>query len=137
MILVGNTIDPNADATSGLSPYFHCGQVAPQRAALEVMAARKDAPAGAEAFLEELVVRRELADNFCHYQPQAEAFTALPAWAQKTLAAHAADPRPYRYDRAVLEAAATHSDLWNAAQRQLVGEGRLHGYLRMYWAKKI
>ncbi|MEA4858410.1 MAG: deoxyribodipyrimidine photo-lyase [Solidesulfovibrio sp.] len=130
--------DPNAGATSGLSPYFHFGQLAPQRAALDALDARKGAPAGADAFLEELVVRRELADNFRHHTPpEADLYDALPAWARKTLAAHAGDERPHLYDRETFEAAGTHSRLWNAAQRQLTRTGRLHGYMRMYWAKKI
>jgi deoxyribodipyrimidine photo-lyase len=129
--------DPTVAATSELSPYFHFGQLAPQRAVLTVLAAREQAPAGADAFLEECVVRRELADNFCHYEPAYDSFTALPGWARKTLAAHAADTRPYLYDLVDFEAGVTHSALWNAAQRQLVHTGRIHGYLRMYWAKKI
>jgi deoxyribodipyrimidine photo-lyase len=129
--------DPNAEATSGLSPYFHFGQLSPQRAALAALAAKGRAPAGVDAFLEELVIRRELADNFCHYEPDYDAFSALPDWAGKTLAAHAGDPRPYLYPREAFEAAATHSALWNAAQRQLTRTGRMHGYMRMYWAKKI
>ena len=91
--------DPNAAATSGLSPYFHFGQLAPARAALDVLIAKRHAPAGGEAFLEELIVRRELSDNFCHYEPDYDTFAALPAWAQKTLAAHPASPgnaRPQR-----------------------------------------
>ncbi|MFP5260130.1 MAG: deoxyribodipyrimidine photo-lyase [Acidobacteriota bacterium] len=129
--------DPNAGAVSGLSPWFHFGQLAPQRAALGVLASRSHAPAGADAYLEELIVRRELADNYCHYTPDYDRFSALPDWAQKTLAAHADDVRPYLYEAAAFEAGATHSELWNAAQRQLVRTGRLHGYMRMYWAKKI
>jgi len=129
--------DPMAGATSGLSPYFHFGQLAPQRAALTALAAKGRAPDGADAFLEELLVRRELADNFCHYAPANALWAALPDWARKTLAAHADDPRPYCYDRPAFEAAATHSALWNAAARQLHREGRIHGYMRMYWAKKI
>ncbi len=129
--------DPNAGATSGLSPYFHFGQLAPQRAALDALAARRHAPAGADAFLEELVVRRELADNFCQYTPEYDSLAALPDWAGKTLAAHAGDRRSQVYDRAAFEAGTTHSDLWNAAQGELTRTGRLHGYMRMYWAKKI
>jgi len=129
--------DPNAGVVSTLSPYFHYGQLAPQRAALAALAAKSRAPAGADAFLEELIVRRELADNYCHYAPDYDQFSALPDWAKKTLAAHADDVRPSLYDPAAFEAAATHSELWNAAQRQLVRTGRLHGYMRMYWAKKI
>jgi deoxyribodipyrimidine photo-lyase len=129
--------DPNAGATSGLSPWFHCGHLAPQRAALDALAAQKRTPAGAEAFLEELVVRRELADNYCLREPAYDTFTALPAWAQKTLRAHAADPRPHVYTAREFETATTHSALWNAAETALVRQGRLHGYMRMYWAKKI
>jgi deoxyribodipyrimidine photo-lyase len=129
--------DPNAGAVSGLSPYFHFGQLAPQRAALDVLALRDRHPADVDAYLEELIVRRELADNFCHYEPGYDRLAALPAWAQKTLAEHAADQRPYVYAPAEFEAAASHSALWNAAQRQLRTTGRIHGYMRMYWAKKI
>ncbi|KHK02684.1 deoxyribodipyrimidine photo-lyase [Desulfovibrio sp. TomC] len=129
--------DPNAGAVSGLSPYFHFGQLAPQRAALDILAAKDRAPADADAYLEELIIRRELADNFCHYTPDYDQFSALPDWAQKTLAAHAGDARPSVYAPAAFEAGATHSALWNAAQGQLVRTGRIHGYMRMYWAKKI
>lgn len=132
--------DPNAGATSGLSPYFHFGQLAPQRAALAtraLMTARGAARAGAESFFEELVVRRELADNFCLHEPGPDLYAALPDWARRTLRDHAADRRPYLYDREAFEATATHSALWNAAQRQLTRTGHMHGYLRMYWAKKI
>ncbi|MHC1712093.1 MAG: deoxyribodipyrimidine photo-lyase [Solidesulfovibrio sp.] len=136
-VYAANRNDPNAEATSGLSPYFHFGHLAPQRAALAALSAKSHAPAGADAFLEELIVRRELADNFCHYQTHYDSFAALPDWARKTLTEHADDPRPYGYEPAQFEAAATHSALWNAAERQLLREGRIHGYLRMYWAKKI
>lgn len=130
--------DPNAGATSGLSPYFHFGQLAPQRAALDALDAQNQAPEGADAFLEELVVRRELADNFRHFTPpEANLFDALPDWARKTLADHADDPRPYLYDRQTFEQARSHSALWNAAERQLTRHGHMHGYMRMYWAKKI
>lgn len=129
--------DPNAGATSGLSPYFHFGQIAPQRAVLEVLGARGKAPDGADAFLEEAVVRRELADNFCLYEPAYDTFAALPDWARKTLRAHAGDVREAVYDRNAFERAETHEALWNAAQRELTTTGRIHGYLRMYWAKKI
>jgi len=128
--------DPNQDASSGLSPYLHFGQLAPQRVALAVR--RADAPRAARAaFLEELIVRRELSDNFCHFQPHYDEVVGFPAWAQRTLAEHGDDPRPYRYRAAQLERGRTHDPLWNAAQREMVETGRMHGYLRMYWAKKI
>lgn len=128
--------DPSTDGQSGLSPYLHFGHVAPQRVALEVLAS--DAPPGArEAFLEELVVRRELSDNFCLYNPYYDRVSGFPAWARRTLDDHRADPRPYLYGRRELESAMTHDPLWNGAQEEMVAAGKMHGYLRMYWAKKI
>jgi len=127
--------DPTLPGQSSLSPYLHFGQLSAQRIALEV-----HTTAGAEttaAFMEELVVRRELADNFCLYNERYDAVEGFPAWAQKTLAEHARDERPYRYDRDRLERAETHDDLWNAAQMEMVLRGKMHGYMRMYWAKKI
>jgi deoxyribodipyrimidine photo-lyase len=87
--------------------------------------------------LEELVVRRELSDNFCFHNPHYDRVAGFPQWAQTTLDAHRRDPRPYLYSRDELEAAQTHDDLWNAAQLEMVRRGKMHGYLRMYWAKKI
>ena len=127
--------DPNREATSGLSPYFHFGQVAPQRAALDVIASPPGP--GVDAFLEELVIRRELSDNFCWYTPEYDRLTVMPDWAQRTLEAHRPDPREYLYSRDELAAGGTHDVLWNAAQTVLATQGRMHGYLRMYWAKKV
>jgi len=95
------------------------------------------ASADAEAFLDQLVTWRELGFNVCHHNPGHDRWESLPAWARRTLEAHAADPREHRYSLAELEAAATHDPLWNAAQRQLVREGVIHNYLRMLWGKKI
>ncbi|MGD0827885.1 MAG: deoxyribodipyrimidine photo-lyase [Desulfobaccales bacterium] len=128
--------DPTQDGQSNLSPYLHFGQIAAQRIALEV----EDSPAGTkakESFLEELIVRRELADNFCFYNPQYDSFAGFPSWAQKTLDEHRRDPKEYLYFLAQFEQAQTHDDLWNAAQLEVVQTGKMHGYLRMYWAKKI
>lgn len=128
--------DPNADALSQLSPYFHYGMLAPQRAAYEVQHA--DAPReDREAFLEEAVVRRELSDNFCWYNAHYDRVAGFPAWAQETLRKHAHDPREYVYTLHAFEHAKTHDELWNAAQREMVVTGKMHGYMRMYWAKKI
>jgi deoxyribodipyrimidine photo-lyase len=88
-------------------------------------------------FLEELIVRRELSDNFCFYQPDYDKTNAFHPWAQRTLADHQQDQRDYLYTRTELEGAQTHDILWNAAQQQMKLTGSLHGYLRMYWAKKI
>jgi deoxyribodipyrimidine photo-lyase len=128
--------NPGKEGQSNLSPYLHYGQLSPQRAALEV--ASSGAPAEArEAFLEELIVRRELADNFCHYEPAYDRFEGFHQWARKTLDAHRRDRREYIYSREDLDRGRTHDPLWNACQRDLVQQGKLHGYLRMYWAKKI
>jgi deoxyribodipyrimidine photo-lyase len=128
--------DPGADAISHLSPYLHFGQISP----LEVALAVRDAAAPAasrEAFLEELVVRRELSMNFCAFNRAYDAYGGLPEWARGTLAKHARDRRPYRYAAADLERARTHDPWWNAAQREMVATGFMHSYMRMYWGKKI
>ena len=127
--------DPLVDGQSGLSPWLHFGQLAPQRVALAV-AAQGDSEDTA-ALLEELIVRRELSDNFCLHCPGYHTLEAAPEWARRTLEKHRHDPRAFVYDHDAFEQAATHDPLWNAAQRQLVQTGRMHGYLRMYWAKKI
>ena len=128
--------DPLREGQSGLSPYLHFGQISPQRAAWEVL--RADAPPeDREAFLEELVVRGELAENFCLHTPGYDTVEAFPDWARKTLAAHASDRRPALYSLRELEEGRTHDPLWNAAQRELVLTGRMPGYLRMYWGKKL
>ncbi|TVR00849.1 MAG: deoxyribodipyrimidine photo-lyase [Desulfovibrionales bacterium] len=128
--------NPNAQVLSNLSPYLHFGQVSAQRVALEIM--RSDKPAASrEAFLEELIVRRELAENFCWYNQAYDRVDGFPDWARKTLNDHRRDKRPYRYDIKEFATAATHDPLWNAAQREMTQTGKMHGYMRMYWAKKI
>jgi len=127
--------DPVADVTSRLSAYYHFGQLAPQWAALAVAASGRGE--GQAAYLEELIVRRELSDNFCLQNLHYDTLDGAAGWARKTLDEHRADPRPHLYTPAQFEAAATHSRLWNAAQLQLINSGYMHGYLRMYWAKKI
>jgi deoxyribodipyrimidine photo-lyase len=128
--------DPTQAGQSDLSPYLHFGQLAPQRVALEVER-RHGHDASREAFLEELIVRRELADNFCFYQPHYDTFAGFPTWAQTTLHQHREDRRAYLYPPEALESAQTHDGLWNAAQREMVARGKMHSYMRMYWAKKI
>jgi deoxyribodipyrimidine photolyase len=186
------------DALSGLSPYLHFGQLAPQRAAIEAARAKAVHKASVDSFLEELVVRRELAgerrggapragrrgraadvwwggsraasrrkrekhgwlallriptgllvpptrplprlasaDNYCHYVPHYDSLEAAYDWARDTLRVHAADKREFVYTRAQFEAAGTHDKLWNAAQLEMVHTGKMHGFMRMYWAKKI
>ena len=128
--------DPLKNGQSGLSPYLHFGQIAAQRVVLEVMGSAGPTDAR-KAFLEELIVRRELSDNFCFYNPRYDLLDGFPAWARATLDRHRRDPRDYLYTPEQFEQARTHDDLWNAAQREMVRTGKMHGYLRMYWAKKI
>ncbi len=128
--------DPNLDGQSNLSPYLHFGHIAPQRVALLLNESGVHAEAKA-AFLEELIVRRELADNFCYYNENYDCFDGFPNWARTTLDVHRADKREYQYSRDIFEHGRTHDDLWNAAQHQMLESGKMHGYLRMYWAKKI
>jgi deoxyribodipyrimidine photo-lyase len=128
--------DPNLRGQSNLSTCLHFGQLPAQRAAHEVMRAQVR-ECSREAFLEELIVRRELSDNFCNYQKDYDNPRGFPAWAQRTPARHGKDRRDYRYTRRELEGGRTHDGLWNAAQREMVMRGSMPGYLRMYWAKKI
>lgn len=129
--------DPNAGAVSGMSPYLHFGQIAPQRLALMARDATKAEAASREAFIEELVIRRELAENFCFYNPHYDTFAGLPSWAQNSLNEHREDTREAVYAFEQWERAQTHDALWNAAQWEMVSTGSMHGYMRMYWAKKI
>ncbi len=128
--------NPNEEGQSGLSPYLHFGQLSPQRLAFSVSSAAAD-KAAKESFLEELIVRRELADNFCFYEENYDTFAGFHPWAQQTLNEHRDDIREYCYTLKQLENAETHEDLWNSCQRDLVNNNKLHGFLRMYWAKKI
>jgi len=125
--------DPNKDGQSGFSPYLHFGQISAQRIALEVLKSMKDAG----AFLEELIVRKELSDNFCNYNQHYDDMQGFPAWAKTSLSEHEKDRREYLYTLQELERARTHDDLWNAAQQEMLQTGKMHGYMRMYWAKKI
>lgn len=128
--------DPNGECTSGLSPYLHFGHISAQRLALEIL---RNIPRNenTDAFLEELIVRKELADNFCCYNRLYDSTAAFKPWAKNSLTKHLADKREYTYTADQFELAETHDELWNAAQNQLVQTGAMHGYMRMYWAKKI
>ncbi|THD28195.1 putative DNA photolyase [Fasciola hepatica] len=129
--------NPANPALSGLSPWFHFGQISPQRSILEVSAVRKSYVRSADIFIEEAFNRRELAENFCFYNRLYDCLQGAREWAQETLMKHAKDKRLVAYTRKQLENAETADDLWNAAQRQLVHTGKMHGFLRQYWAKKI
>lgn len=129
--------DPTVNALSNLSPYFHFGQLSVQRAIIEVLKHKSKSKEGVEAFCEEAIIRRELSDNFCFYNENYDNLKGITDWARITLDAHRKDKRVYLYTRKELDDAHTHDDLWNAAQLQLRKEGKMHGFLRMYWAKKI
>ncbi len=127
---------PHIDGTSALSAYLHFGQISPLRVALEIRNA--DSPEAArQAYLEELIVRRELAINFVARNPNYDRLEGCPNWAKATLRQQARDERPHLYTESQLESADTADALWNAAQAEMIKTGRMHGYLRMYWAKKI
>jgi deoxyribodipyrimidine photo-lyase len=128
--------NPTTDAQSNLSPYLHFGQISAQRVALEIQKLKNHSKS-TEAFLEELIVRRELSDNYCYYNTKYDSFDGFPEWAKRTLNEHKKDKREFIYSLKQFENAETHEDLWNASQRQLLRTGKLHGYMRMYWAKKI
>ncbi len=128
--------DPTKDAQSNLSPYLHFGHLSAQRVALEVGKSDADEESR-EAFLEELIVRRELSDNFCFYNNHYDSFEGFPEWAKKTLNDHRKDRREYLYSLEDFEPGNTHDQLWNAAQREMTRTGKMHGYMRMYWGKKL
>ena len=128
--------NPLVNGQSGLSPFLHFGQLSAQQVAIEVTKA--NAPSDDKSsFLEELIVRRELSDNFCYYNPNYDNTLGFHRWAQETHSNHRLDEREYTYSLSEFEHARTHDNLWNAAQIEMVKTGKMHGYLRMYWAKKI
>lgn len=155
--------DSTVRGQSDLSPYLHYGQISAQRIVLEVLKTyaeerniqnteparlikkvmHKDRNGSAEhggayeSFLEELVVRRELSDNFCFYNSSYDSTEGFPDWARATLSAHEKDQREYVYTKKQFALAQTHDPLWNAAQTELIRTGKMHGYMRMYWGKKI
>ncbi|HRO65228.1 MAG TPA: deoxyribodipyrimidine photo-lyase [Candidatus Dojkabacteria bacterium] len=127
--------DPTKDALSNLSPYLHFGQISSQRIALEVNSSPLQEDA--EVFLEELIIRKELADNYCNFNDNYDNFAGFPNWAQKTLNEHRLDKREFIYSLEQFEHAETHDEVWNAGQIEMTTTGKMHGYIRMYWAKKI
>jgi deoxyribodipyrimidine photo-lyase len=147
--------EPDTNAASGLSPYLHFGHIGVHEVFTRATATEQwnlakisERVSGSnsdwwgtsptlESFLDELITWRELGYNFCWQRDDYDQYESLPSWAQATLSKHAADPREHLYSLAQFEAAQTHDPLWNAAQRQLVREGRMQNYLRMLWGKKI
>jgi deoxyribodipyrimidine photo-lyase len=131
---------PEVKGTSRLSPYLHFGNIGPITIALALEKAVEQGRATAaarESFLDELIGWRELAVLFVRHNPNYDNWECAEPWAQKTLREHAHDPRPQRYTLQQLEHAETYDELWNAAQREMVNQGWMHNYMRMYWAKKI
>lgn len=128
--------NPVHDVQSQLSPYLHYGMISPQRVAFEVSHSKMN-PESKKDFLEELIIRRELADNFCYYEPHYDTPEGFHDYFKKELKQNESVKREYVYTKKQFEEAQTHDDLWNACQMQLVTTGKMHGYLRMYWAKMI
>ncbi len=129
--------EPSAHATSNLSPYLHFGHISSLQVALAARDYAKQHHLIATEFLEELIVRRELAFNFARFAVRVDGFDDLPDWARKTLAKHAPDRRDPVYTAEQMERAQTYDPLWNATQKELLLRGKIHGYYRMYWGKKI
>jgi deoxyribodipyrimidine photo-lyase len=126
--------DPSLDYLSNMSPYLHFGQISPLYIALQII--KSNSP-GKDSYLEELIVRRELSANFVFYNQKYDSYEGLPDWAKRTLNEHKKDKREYIYSQNDLENAKTHDPYWNAAQEQMRITGKMHGYMRMYWGKKI
>lgn len=147
----GSRNDPTKQAQSDLSPYLHFGHIASktivddlldfQQKHIHQITEKQKNGAQSEsvekAFLEELIVRKELSDNYCFYNNAYDSFDGFPSWAKTSLHNHRNDQRPYLYTIEQLEQGSTHDPLWNAAQQEMVKKGKMHGYMRMYWAKKI
>jgi len=126
--------NPGLEYSSDMSPYLHFGQISPLYIYLKIMETGKEHKL---EYLEELVVRRELAINYIFYNEQYDTFESIPSWAKKTLDKHISDKREYIYTLEEFENSKTHDIYWNAAQTEMVETGKMHGYMRMYWGKKI
>lgn len=129
--------DPTKDYQSNLSPYLHFGQISPVKVVREVLKRYPPEDENVKSFFNELIVWRELARNFCFYNPLYNQFEGVPTWAKQTLTEHKKDIREYVYTLRELEEGKTHDPYWNAAQMELLKTGKMHNYMRMYWAKKL
>lgn len=126
--------EPSEAYSSNMSPYLHFGQISPLYIYIKLMDIYIE---DKKAFLEELIIRRELSMNFVFYNDKYDCYECLPSWAVNTLEKHLVDLREFIYSVKELEAAKTHDDYWNAAQKEMLITGKMHGYMRMYWGKKI
>jgi deoxyribodipyrimidine photo-lyase len=127
---------PQTDDVSHMSKYLHYGHISPVYVALKIQDSNPPQE-DLDSYLEELIIRRELSMNFCHYTPDYDQFSNLPDWAKETLEEHKEDEREYLYTREQLENAETHDEYWNAAMNEMRYTGYMHNYMRMYWGKKI
>ena len=133
---VENRNQPQTDDVSHMSKYLHYGHISPVYVALRIQDANPPQE-DLDSYLEELIVRRELSMNFCHYTPDYDKFSNLPDWAKETLKEHTGDAREYIYAREQFENTETHDEYWNAAMNEMRYTGYMHNYMRMYWGKKI
>lgn len=129
--------DPTKDYTSNLSPYLHFGQISPLKIVLEILNHYDKDDENVKSFFNELIIWRELSRNYCWYNPYYNQYEGLPQWARETLEEHTKDKRDYIYTLQDFEDAKTHDPYWNAAQNELLLTGKIHNYMRMYWAKKL
>ncbi len=139
--------DPNLPASTDLSPWLHFGHISSQRIVIEITKSqlnnknttknKEELPNGVKEIFEQLIIRKELCDNYCYYNDEYDKIDGFPKWGIETLDIHREDPREYIYSLEEFENAKTHDKVWNAAQFQMLKSGKMHGYLRMYWAKKI
>jgi deoxyribodipyrimidine photo-lyase len=132
-----NRNQPQTDDVSYMSMYLHFGQISPVWLALQIRAAKTGDAENRNSYIEELIVRRELAMNHAHFTEDYDSYASLPAWAKASLKVHKADRREYIYTAQQLEDAQTHDPYWNAAMREMRHTGYMHNYMRMYWGKKI
>lgn len=129
--------DPTLNFQSNLSPYLHFGHISPIKIALECLKENDKDNKNIQSFFNELVIWRELAKNFCFYNNNYDNFEGLPNWAKENLNKHNKDNREFIYTKKQFEEAKTHDKYWNAAQNQILTSGKIHGYMRMYWGKKV
>ncbi len=128
---------PSEHATSRMSPYLHFGQISALEIALAVEAYSREHKLMPDAYLEELIVRRELAFNYARHVHDPGDLQNLPEWCRENMQKHARDVRDPVYTAKQLEHAETYDELWNATEREMLLTGKIHGYYRMYWGKKI